>query len=106
MEAQMPRTAEMSGLVLVASHIGATMSHRGEGAIYRDSHDRPSPPGVTSKSRSGPADVAEMAQESTPSTVLGESSEQATEQATELPKKEGVYPDPSNLSVSLPAAQI
>ena len=53
---------------------------------------------MTSKSKSNPADTAETAQESTPSSMPGESSEQVAR----LPAKEGVYPDPSDLSVSLP----
>ena len=74
------------------------MSHRGEGAIYRDSHDRPSPPGMTSKSTSRPADVAGMAQGSAASATPKESSEQAAP----LTAQEGVCPDPSTLKAPVP----
>ena len=41
------------------------MSHRGEGAIYKDGQDRPSLPVATSRQRTSTAGVAEMAQSGT-----------------------------------------
>ena len=42
------------------------MSHRGEGAIYRDGQDRPSPPDVVRRSGSRSASGAGMAPENVP----------------------------------------
>ena len=45
---------------------GATMSHRGEGAIYRDGQDRPSPQDAAGRPRTRTGSDAGMAQERVP----------------------------------------